>query len=74
MPAGMVVISTAVVVGHVFHSKVAGQFAHARHSIMCQWQREYLQKKAECFPTQQIQTERQCLNGQAAQQLIKLMR
>jgi hypothetical protein len=73
MPAGMVVTSTAAVDGHACHSKVAGQFAHARHSIMCQWQQEYLQKKAECFRTQQIQTTQECQLGQVDQQPIRSM-
>jgi len=73
MPAGMAATSTAAVVGHVYHSKAAGQFAHVRHNIMYQWQQEYLQKKAECFRTQQIQTTQECHLGQAAQQPIRSM-
>jgi len=52
----MAATSTAAVVGLAHHSRVAGQFAHVKLSIMYQWQQEYLQKKAECFLTQQVQT------------------
>jgi hypothetical protein len=70
----MAAMSTAAVVGHVYHSKAACQFAHAKHSTMCQWQQEYLQKKAECFRTQQTQTGKGQLNGQELRHSIKLMR